>query len=579
MHLRHVACILTVLSLSALSACRGKSTPISEQAEDVLTQAESEPINNELSGCDALVSPAALVGSVSPGDSDHVCVRGYDELYLTAPSTVSVTMVTANGRRVDLGNGTGGPKTLRFPPSAEWVVELRGEGEWRMGGQAAGAAPYEHCGFRLGSTDAPLVLSFDADMPEFPLCADAATGTARLHFPALRPDGLAGFDIRVNGLDEQTRGALRIYDEGELIAQTALTPGQSLPSLRWLPGSLLQAELTVVHSAGPKTLSLTVDKIAMPPTPREVLELEPNDAETNAVPITGVSVVAGSLFHLQDIDRFRIAEFSEPLGVEILAQTETRVRLLSSSALGTQEGVRGEDGVYRICALDAAPLTPVDVRVAYAEGAAATDGVYQLSFVPAASATDEPARVGPLVIPMGQPTGDFGFAVQRAEGQPNLRGRIFPPDNVDEWLFQVPESASDFHVKIVARAQSAMDLKLRVLDADRIVVATADRGAAGQEESLELELPTGYYILEIRAVGVSGCEGTYELGISSPDARPSAGSDWDAVHGDQPPQYIQRLPDLEQQANPARPTPSVPRDEERKPKPPETDEPAPEYPW
>src|SRR5699024_7987744 len=74
---------------------------------------------------------------------------------------------------------------------------------------------------------------------------------------------------------------------------------------------------------------------------------------------------------------------------------------------------------------------------------------------------------------------------------------------------------------IHARGHAAIDLKLRVLDADGITVATVDKGAAGEDEQLELELPAGYYVIGVRATGARGCEGEYTLQIDSPDANPA----------------------------------------------------------
>lgn len=582
MQLRNLAWVITILSLSALSACRGKSSQDSEQAEQLLSMQESEP-NNTRDQCTTLGTHPRVEGTLTGADIDVVCATNDSRLDVLAPATVSMALESPEGQRVELGPGTGNARSVEFP-SNRWTLELRGEGAWTVSRPESDEEPSPFCGIRLGTAAEPVVLGVQSLPAEFPLCADAANGAAKVLFPSIRPEGVAGFEMRIDGLDEETRGLLRVLDEGKAIAHTELALGKRLPGLRWLSESLLEGELSVVRRTGPKTVMLRIEAVLQPDSAQSILELEPNDAELNAVPVSGQGVVAGSLYHLQDIDRFRVAEFAGDLGLELMTQPNTKLHVLSSTPSGTQEAVLGEDGVYRICSLADAPMTPVDVRVAYGDAAEATDGVYQLSFVPAASKTDEPLTSEPLSIPLGDPSHEFGFVRQPAEEHPNLRGRIFPPDDVDEWLFQIPPSATDYHVAIDIRSKSAMDVKVRVLDADRVVVGTADRGAAGQSERLELELPTGFYILEVRASGVRNCEGAYELGISSPNARPAPsgvpGGDWREIQGDHPPQYIRPIGRTDSEGEDSPPTQGGPSHAPKsEPAPKQGEDAVPAYPW
>lgn len=542
MNLRYVACLIPLLSLSLHSACRGKSDVDAEQAEELLSVSEEEP-NQTREQCSRLVADKSLVGAVSGTDKDVVCPDQVPALRVRADQGVAIALEHPAGHRVELGMGKGHEVSMPiYLPSQDWVVEFRGQGRWELDHPSEELRAEPYCGIRLGTSPSPVVLGFQRLPAEFPLCAQANLGSAQIQFAAIRPDQVAGFEMRVDGLDASMEGAMRVLDGQESIAHTPLEPGQRLPGIRWLPQSELTATLQINKSGEPKTVVLRIEAIAPPTNAEQVLELEPNDTETTAVPIYRPSVVAGALFHAQDIDRFRLIEDVDDLQIEVVAQEQTRLRVTSSSVHGTQDAVHGLDGVYRICALQRDETTPVDVRVAYADDSQASDGIYELRFKPLKMGTDEKTLpIDDTADPAAQrPIPDFGFTRPLRPGKDQLIGQIFPADDVDLWEFRVPEGYGDLRVMIHVEALSAMDVKARILDADLVPVAQVDRGAAGQDERIEIELPSGEYYLELRATGVVDCDAYYALRIQSPqwDTRPWA----HAEEGDTP-QVIQRLPD------------------------------------
>lgn len=514
MSLRSAVCLISLLALAATTACRGSSQE-NEQVEAPENIREVEP-NDTRERCSALAEALPLVGELSASDIDLICPGDASTLTVEAPSTVSLALVNEQGLRVELGPASGAAEQVAMLGDT-WLLELRGVGEWSVLTPEPSDEYEAYCGIQLGEVGKAVTLAFQQLPAEFPICAANTMGDAFVRFPVLRPPGVVGFDIRVDGLDASHQGALRVFDGEEALAHTALKPGLRLPSLRWLPQSELRADLQVIRETGSGTVFLRIEAILDETDQSVLLELEPNDAETNAVQVHGPSVVAGWLWHGQDIDRYRIAQGLGDLSVEVIAQPNTDLRVTGFHGDTSQDAVRGADGIYRLCSLGASADAASSLRVAYNAGAAESDGVYQLTFAEVAHETDEaplPAENGAGVASNMKAVA--GFVRQPREGRAHLVGQIFPPDDVDEWEFRLPEGQGDLNLVVRAEPKSPIDLQLRVLDADRVAVGMADRGPAGHAEALPLELPGGVYYAEVRARGVVDCDALYELRIESP---------------------------------------------------------------
>lgn len=574
MSLRSAVCLIALLALAATSACRGASKD-DEQVEAPENVREVEP-NDTRDRCAVLPEALPLVGELTASDLDLICPGDARDLIVEAPSTVSLALVNEQGLRVELGPASGAPEKVAMLSDA-WLLELRGVGEWSIQTPEPAAEYEAYCGIKLGDASAPVTLAFQQLPAEFPICVTENMGDAFVRFPVLRPDGVVGFDIRVDGLDASHQGALRVFDGEEPLAHTGLTPGVRLPSLRWLPQSELRADLQVIRETASGSVFLRIEPVLAEADENVLLELEPNDAETNAVYVQGASVVAGWLWHAQDIDRYRVAQGLRDLSVEVMTQPGTDLRVTGFNADGAQDAVRGSDGIYRLCSLGVSADAAAGLRVAYAADAADSDGVYQLTFTDLAHETDEaplPVESGVGTIPALKPLA--GFVRQPRAGRDHLLGQIFPPDDVDEWEFRLPEGNGDVSLVVRAEPKSPIDLQLRVLDADRVAVGMADRGPAGHGEALELELPGGVYFLEVRARGVVDCDALYELRIESPqlDARLRGAGGLDDA-----PQAIERSTgEFEGTVEGAAPAPA-PQEDMGLPRRSADDDEPPAYPW
>lgn len=573
MLLRYTSYALFIVAFVTSSGCiKSKDTP--EEHDDIPLEDQEQEPNDDRDHCDHFEDERPIVGTLSASDTDVICAKGQYTLHVLADSSVEIALEDPRGQRVELGKANGAEDaTPVHLPGQDWVLVLRGNGNWRVEIPETPAEDRQYCGIRLIDEHTPIVLGIQ-DLPAvFPICAPPKVGAANVQFPSLVPAGVAGFEINVDGVGEDDRGLLRVRDQGKGIARVELAPGRRSPALRWGADALIDAELLIAAGETRKTFYLRVDPISTPDSPKEFLELEPNDTHPQAVRIPRPGSVAGVLHSLTDVDWFQVHMPTGDMRAEVLTQGDTKLKVQGVSNLGRQDALLGEDGVYRLCSL-AEPLlegeetTMQSVRISYATDAEESTGVYELSFAPVSRTTDVATPLGDVDVPTHAPQYPFGFVErqdaraqhgagsQNAGGQnvgeqnnagrsndpPRRRfgeqpaekkharrrdntrhskrqGRIETSDVEHGWVFQVPPTDDDYHVSILARGHSTMDLKLRILDADGITVATVDKRAAGQDEELALELPTGFYVVAVKATGVQGCEGDYTLELSSDNAR------------------------------------------------------------
>lgn len=546
MFLRSAACALALVALTVIPACKKNAETPEEADEAQKEQAEQEP-NNDREHCDALSKEHALVGTLDASDIDVVCPQGLFSVEIFGPPSIDIALEDTRGQRVELGAAQGEehPTQVRLP-GKDWAIVLRGQGDWKAQAPDTDDEDPSYCGIVLGDEASPITLGIQ-DLPAvFPLCATPKAGAATVRFPSLAPSGVAGFDINIEGADEQTRGTLAVRDEGKELMRADVKPHQRLPRLKWQADAMIDAHVLLEHREDEKTLFLRVDPVEKSEDPQEFLELEPNDLPADAVRIPRPGSIAGELHNGEDVDWFAVEPTAGEVRVEALTQQGTALRVQAIDAEDKVDALRGDDGVYRLCALpQSTEDAPRYVRVGYAKDAEESDGVYQLTFARSETSLDPSTLLKDVEIPPTPPSTDFGFealpttdddADEEPAGfgqtqpadEPSERlernGRLFPPDVEHGWVFQVPESSEDYHVTVELEGSSSMDLKLRVLDADGIPVANVDKGAAGEGERLELELPTGYYVVAVRATGVKGCDGEYQVKISSPEAKSSPGS-------------------------------------------------------
>lgn len=545
MFLRRAIPAIFIVALTALSGCK-KTTDDPEAQEHAQDEDRELEPNDDREHCDHIQDGRTLVGELTASDIDVLCAKGLYTLHVFAQPSVQIALEDRRGQRVELGkaNGEDTPILVHLPGN-DWVVSLRGYGAWRVEVPESTTRRQSYCGIRLIDERTPVVLGIQ-DLPAvFPLCADATVGAAQVQFPSLVPSGVAGFEINVDGVDEHSRGVIRVQDNEHEILRHTLEPGRRAPALRWGADSIITAQLRLAQEEEQKTLYLRVDPIETPRDAKQFLELEPNDTLAQAVRIPREGVVAGVLYHGEDVDWFHVDPFVGDMRVEVITQGDTKLRVQGVGENDRQEALYGDDGIYRLCSLTSSDQDAEmqNVRIAYAEDAEESSGVYQLTFERVQSTVDRETPIADVEVPTHVPTEFFGFldrptsqdadpdnATRRVVNQnrsrrtqvhATRRGRIVSSDVEHGWVMQVPPTEHDFRVSINARGHAAIDLKLRVLDADGITVATVDKGAAGEDEQLELELPAGYYVIGVRATGARGCEGEYTLEIDSPNDTPA----------------------------------------------------------
>lgn len=563
---------LAALSVNALSACRSTSKGPDEQVETVSAALEIEP-NNTHEQASVLSADLSLRGELPIGDVDYVRVPDALHAVVVGPPSVHVAVEHPDGRRAELGgaNETG---VLVALPDAGWRIVLSGAGAWEV--QHDTDADRAYCGIRLGRGATPAQLSAAVLPAVFPLCVDPSANAGVIGLPALRPAGVAGLTVRLEAAETELNGTLRVLDGTSVLAEESLANQRSVPALRWSDQSALSVAVDIRTSGDPQTVQLRVESVLEPTDPNVMLELEPNDTIETAVHVPRHGDIAGSLYRASDVDRFRILPQVGPVRIEVLATGATQLHVAASEQGSVFEGARGDDGVYRVCRLMPDDVQGAEVRIAYQNGAPLTDGVYQLSVRPAADGYMEVEPNTSIAVPDGLPWGPFGFAAGDRGVLASVSGGIFPADDVDQWLLHVPAQMADRPMTIRAATHGAMNIRLRVLDGDRVQVAMADTGGIGQGEDVHVELPAGYYVVEVAASGASGCDATYTLEASVADERPALGT------GEgQAPQFIQRIDEHPvvppAGVKPAWDTPSKPP--QRPTAPPAVEDSVPDYPW
>lgn len=546
MSFRRATYALALAIIFAFPACK-KRANVTQEPEEVSEERQEQEPNDTRDACDRLDADATLVGNLHASDIDAICPDNSFAVEVFAETDVSVALEDNRRQRVELGKAKGLDQALKVHlPGKDWAIILRGTGDWKITPIPTETLPEDEarfCGVRLGTESAPVVLGIQELPAVFSLCAEAKPGAAVVQFPPFVPANTQGFDLNIEGADEHTRGTVRVTSDGAEVVRSAIAPDKRLPSLRWYHQALMGADLLVSQTDASKTLFLRIDEVSAPESLNEYLELEPNETQEQAIAIPRPGTVAGTLYHRDDVDWFSIEPTAGDVQVEILAQQQTKLRIQSVYGEERNEALRGDDGIYRLCSVgEVDDAQRRFVRVAYASDAQASDGVYQMTLKPSQSELDPITLLADVKVPTNAPTGAFGFLPLAKEGdassapvgfgqQPTpdsslaeRKGRLYPPDVEHGWVFRIPDTNEDVHVEIELRGKSSMDLKLRVLDADGITIAQADRGAAGQEERLALELPAGYYVIAVKATGVKGCDGEYIVHLTSPDAnKPEVG--------------------------------------------------------
>lgn len=566
---------IAALSVNAFSACRSTSKGPDEQVETVSAELEIEP-NNTPDQASLLAPERSLQGELTLGDVDYVRVPDtLHAIVVTVPS-VTIGVEHSDGRRAELGGGAPGGVIVALP-DAGWRIVLSGAGAWEVQHDPEPDRPY--CGLQLGRGAAPALLTASTLPAVFPLCVTPSAHAGVVSLPALRPAGVVGLTVRLESAETSLTGTLRVLDGATVLAEDRLAINRALPPLRWSDTSALSVALDVRASTNPTTVQLRIDAVEQPTDPSTMVELEPNDSIENAVPVARHGVIAGTLYNAGDVDRFHILPQVGPVRVEVLTTGATQLHVASSEQGNVVEGTRGDDGIYRICRLMPDDVRGAEVRVAYLPNTQATDGVYQLTVRPAADGDMEHEPNAAIAVPDGLPWGPFGFAAGDRGVIQAVAGGIFPADDVDQWLFHVPAQYADRPLTIRAVAHGAMNIRLRVLDGDRVQVASADRGGIGQSEEVKIELPAGYYVVEVAATGANGCDATYAL-EAEVEAGAPARDTGDAMDG-RSPQVIQRVGDLPLEVDGAsKPGFRVPDEPSRPPqRPASADDSAPDYPW
>lgn len=507
------ALALALITGAALSACRKDKAPDADE-QVIESVPEVEP-NNSPASASVLSEALPLVGAISVDDVDVIRIEHGRALLVTGPSTLRVSAVHTDGRRVELGVAaeTGAVFTL---PDASWLVELSGAGSWEARHHALEDASGS-CGFALGAPSSPVGAAFEALPTAIPFCITQQSGAALVRVPPIRPAGVVAFEVRLDGVGEGLSGTLRVNDGQRTYAETSLEVSRALPALRWPDG----VEMFVVlqaHAPTQGSALLRVEPLRAPGAQDAALELEPNDSAVDAVAVSSRSPIAGSLYHLGDVDRFRVDPMVGPVRVELMTATPgAALRVEAGNELTPQNAQRTREGVWEICRLD--PSVDLgEIRVALNPDATFGEALnYQLSFKDAAGLGDELPDNADIAVPDGMPWGDFGLAAGEKGILARVEGSLISTDELDQWLLHVPPSVKGSAMQKVAirvATTSALDLRVRLLDGDKVMIATADRATAGQAETIEMELPEGYYVVEVTGTGAQGCDSLYTLEAS-----------------------------------------------------------------
>lgn len=509
MRMRTIGILGIVASAGLVSSCR--KAPKEEPVAVVEPAVEAEP-NDRAANVNEVPLETGLTGTVSAGDVDVVRAAQGNALRITGPATIRIFALHTDGRRVELAMANEAGVNVSVPDRG-WSVELSGDGAWRAD-VALDVVPSD-CGFALGDASAPLNLGFASLPAEFPLCVGAGTQAALVRVPLIRPAGVAAFETRLDGADPAMTGTLRVMDGQRTYAEVSLASSRALPALRWVDGHELNIVLLAQGtSETPARAMLRIEGVRAPNPGEPLLEIEPNDSAVDALVMTSRLAVAGSLYQLSDVDRFRVEPMVGPVRVEVMAAAGAPIRVQAGSELEPVYAVPTGEGRWEICRLDPVE-TLSEVRVSFAPEATFSEAlVYQMTLREAVGAGNELTPNESIAVPDGIPWGEFGIAAGDAGLLSKIQGRIFPPEDIDQWLLHVPPAGAGGEpsaVTVRVATQSVMDLRVRLLDGDGVPVATADRTGAGQAESIEMELPEGYYVVEVSAAGAQGCDASYEI--------------------------------------------------------------------
>lgn len=513
--MRHSKILLTSLTLGSalsLASCR------KEKPEDNIPQApefesEREP-NNSPQNANELTRDLPVHGELLGGDIDVLRVAQGRSLTLHAPSTVKASAIHADGRRVELGSGSESGGLLEVP-DASWMIELAGQGSW-VATFAESENPVS-CGFRLGDVTTPNGFAFATLPAEFPVCVTSANGAAIVKIPTIRPAGVQAFEVRLDGGATSIAGTLRVNDGQRTYAEASLSSVSSLPAVRWADGVEMYAVVNATSSAESRAM-LRIEPVqgALPGAP--MVELEPNDSAVDAMVLTTRAPVAGSLYHLADLDRFRVDAIVGPVRVEVMTATPgSALRVVGGNDLMPIEAVATREGVFEICRLD--PVAALgEIRISFAQGTTFNEPlIYQVTLKDAVEQGHELPENDNTPVPDGIPWGSFGVSAGDQGVLTAVQGSIMPAGDVDQWLLHVPPSLKGRAMQKVAirvATSSAMDLSLRLLDGDRIPLSVSDRQTAGQAEAIEMELPEGYYLVEVSGTGALSCDAQYTLEVA-----------------------------------------------------------------
>ena len=512
MRTRKHTVLLALALVLTLASCKRKA-PVDETPEVPVVQQETEP-NNAAVNASVVSEEVPLEGVVSPNDTDVLQPASGRSVRLVAAATVRIFAVHEDGRRVEIGFGLPQGGTHVHLPGAAWSMELTGEGAWSA--TLEPDAEDDDCGFRPGSVASPVQLVLTSLPAEFPLCLTPSSGAVLVQLPEIRPAGTVGAIARVDGADASITGTFRVNGGQRTLAEVSLEHAVELPPVRWIDGQPLTVVLQAQASVA-QTGTLRIEALASPRPGEIISELEPNDNAVDALALTSRTTVSGSIYHRADLDRLRIEPLVGAVRVEVLS-AEAPLRIEAGSEVAPIPAVQARQGVWDICRLD--PVSELgEIRISLDPTSTVEEPVvYQVNFSDPPPPGNELPDGEELVVPDGIPWGTLGISAGEAGVLASVDGGIFPAGDVDQWLLLVPPAtgvvASLQTTRVRVSTNSVLDLKVRLLDGDRVPIASADRASAGQAEEILMDLPEGYYVVEVSGSGAAGCNASYRVEVA-----------------------------------------------------------------
>lgn len=515
-HHRSYLWIGFIFLLVVTVGCKKKASPDDTADDSPQTISETEP-NDERERCESIPDGKSLIGSVVQHDVDTVCIGEQRIVYVTGGKEVSLVLEDGSGQRAMYPESLHPTNARRIVmPGRDWVMRFNGDGDWSVHGPVEDEEEETRCGIDLGNTGNAVELSMKTFPASFPVCVHERAGHAIVQLPLLRPQNSRGFVFSIDGVNDHTRGTVHVRDASThtTILSMPIGPSFRTPALNWPDDATWTISVTIGQEEGRSTAFLRVDEIERPEDPRRFMELEPNDNPDQAIRIPGPGVVSATLHNLQDVDWFELDSFAGGMTATLKTQQETDIRLQRIVGEEKATAVKDKSGAYVLCEMYPTATEPARVRVSYADDAKESDGFYQLSFESSEVQSERTTPMADIVLPNRPPRTEFGFVQTVDDEETHVLqkdARVFPPDAAHAWVFEVPMGLSTMPVELTLHPKSAMDVRMRILDEERVLVANANAGSIGEDEHVRMDLPPGFYYVEIAARGVNACDGLYTL--------------------------------------------------------------------